>query len=384
MRETPIRVAVVCSTLNMLGGPAVNISNIYRHLHGDGFAVTLVLCTADEPMLRRFMLGAGVKPEDMLFIPHARKVLLLPFVRALRDLLRAGRFDVVHAFDTQTQVLVGWAARAGRMPPVLCHCVAQFLPSTVSLPKRILYRALNRWVGDAFERSLAVSDGLARELVGCGFRPAERVEVLPVGVELGSDNGEPERGLAGLAAGAPVIGALSRLCAEKGLERFIRAAPSIVREVPAARFVICGQGDQEPALRRLVAAVGLVDRFDFRPWTDRVRETLRELDIYVFPSLREGLPLTLLEAMSVGRACVASDIEGVRDAIESGVDGLLVDTADTAALADAIVSLCREPERAARLAGAGRRKVRARFGVDREIARLREIYREVTGRASAG
>ncbi|NTV29676.1 MAG: glycosyltransferase family 4 protein [Candidatus Omnitrophica bacterium] len=371
MQKAPLKIAIVCSTLNQLGGPATHIRNIYRQLHGEEFRLTLIFSAAVEDELRAFMLAGGVDARDMIFIPHAQKRALVPFVLTLRNIFFTERFDIVHAFETQTQVLAGLAARLAGVKNFICNCEAQFLPLTISWPKRMLFRLLNAGLKNYFRLTLTISHGLARELAAGGLRPADKVEVLHLGIEAG----QAPKTIVGGRRG-PVIGALSRFSVEKGLDRLVKASALVVREIPEARFVLCGDGQEALRLKGLVAELSLERSFEFRPWTNDVRSEMARYDIYVMPSLREGLGITLLEAMSIGCPVVASDIEGIRDVIENGVDGILVDTADPKALARAIVGLCRDPQAAAGLGRRGFEKVRERFDVRREATRLREIYRQ--------
>jgi len=374
----PVRVALVC-TMNQLGGTSTHVRHIYSHLQGRGVRLTLIFCSLQEKALRDYMIAGGCDPRDMIFIPNITKKFFIPFIMELEKIFVGGQFDIVHAFDVQSHVLAGLAAYRIKGLKVLCHCEGQFLATTVSWPKRLLYRVINFFLKDYFIRSLAVSRGLADELIRGGFRPARKVEVLHLGITP-LDGGDPASlTYPGFSSGAPVVGTLSRLSVEKGIDRFIRAAPLVIGEVPAVRFVICGYGPDALRLRALAKELGVEDRVEFRslPFTADIRDVFKTYDIYAFPSLREGLPITLLEAMSMGRPSIASDIEGVREVIDNGVDGVLVDTADPQAFAQAIIKLCRNIPGAVDMGRRGLQKVHTAFHVEREMARLREIYGEI-------
>ncbi len=366
-----IRVAVICSTLKQLGGPAVHIRNLYGQLQGRGICFKLIFCSPNENALSNFMLAGGVSGEDLIFIPYWMKIFFFPFIIELMYILHRDSFDIVHAFETQTQVHAGLAARWTGVNKFICHCEAQFLPSTIAWPKRCLFTVLNYFLKGYFERSITISYGLAKELADKGLRPKDKIEVVHLGIPV-SESFPVRREFGQLF----VIGSLSRLSVEKGLDRFINAAEFVIREVPAARFVICGDGKENAELKRLTRAKGLEGRFDFKPWTNDTFGILQSYDIYVMPSLREGLGISLLEAMAQGLPCVASDIEGIRDVIENGVDGFLVDTADGKAFARAIIDLCQHPDKALQIGEKAFEKVKSYFSVEREAARLREIYFE--------
>jgi glycosyltransferase involved in cell wall biosynthesis len=239
-----------------------------------------------------------------------------------------------------------------------------------------LYRGINSFLKSYFTRTVAVSYGIAGELIKDNLRPSLKVEVVHLGIRPLYQADAKDLTYVGLKTNAPVIGTLSRLSTEKGLERFIRAAALVLKDVPAARFVICGQGPDERPLKALAKELLIDDRLEFKPFPGRedIKDLLQTYDIYVLSSLREGLPTSLLEAMSMGRPSVASDIDGVREVITNGVDGVLVDTADIQAFAGKIIDLCHDVPQAIDMGRRGLDKVRFSFSVEGEMQRLREIY----------
>ncbi|MBF0504277.1 MAG: glycosyltransferase family 4 protein [Candidatus Omnitrophica bacterium] len=373
MSSRPFKIALVCSTLNQLGGPALHIRNFYRYLNGSEFQLTLIFCSQNETALRDFMREGGVRPEDMIFIPHARKQTVLPFILTLRDIFIRESFDIVHAFETQTQVLAGWAAYWAGVKKFICHCEAQFLPSTISFPKRFFFRTLNFFLKNYFTKTVAVSAGLKKELIKNGLRPPQKVQLIHLGIEVTQKQGV-SLSYPGLAAGMPVIGTLSRLSIEKGLDRFIETMPRILKTIPAARFVIYGDGEEKESLRASAQRLGMSEKIEFKPWARDVGQAMQELEVFVMPSQREGLPIALLEAMSVGRLCVASDIEGIQDVIYNGIDGILIDTTNIQSFADAVLSVCSNPVKAVAMGQAAAEKVRSSFNIEREIREIRGLY----------
>jgi len=370
------KIAVV-SFNNLIGGVSWHIRSIVSHLNGHGLSFKVLLCSKVADQMRDAIASDGaMDPRNIIIIPHAKKMLFLPFIAELIGIFHREKFDIVDAFDDQTQVLAGLAARFAGIKVFLCHDDGRFAPSTVSWPKRMLYRGGNFFLKSYFTRTIAVSNGIAKGLIKEGLRPRSRVEVVHLGISPLHQGASQELTYAGFMSRAPVIGTLSRLSVEKGLDRFIRAAALVLKEVPTARFVICGQGPQEHYLKALAKELLIDDRLEFRPFPGRtsIKDVLQTYDIYTLPSLREGLPTTLLEAMSMARPTVASDIDGVREAIEDGIDGILVDTADTQAFARKIIGLCHNVPQAIAMGQRGLEKVRSSFNVEREMRRLREIY----------
>ena len=134
---------------------------------------------------------------------------------------------------------------------------------------------------------------------------------------------------------APLIGAVARLTHEKGIDRLIRAAPTVVAKCPEVRFVIVGDGPERPLLEAEAGRLGVDAHFHFAGHRADVGELLPAFDLFVLPSLREGLPFAVLEAMSAGLPVVATRVGGVPEAVAEGVTGLLVPADDPDALADA-------------------------------------------------
>ena len=372
-----VKKIILVSFANQPGGVARHIRSIVSHLHGQELYFKVLICSKDErAVCEAITCGGAVNSKDIICIPHTQKIFIFSFIMALVNIFRREQVDIVDAFDDQTQVLAGVAARIAGIKSFLCHIDGQFSPATVSKPKKMLYWLINLFLNGYFYRTIVISQGLARELVTYGLRPKGKVEVLNSGIEILQATGTVPV-LSGLERGVPVIGAVSRMSVEKGLDRFIQAAEIIVKNIPRSRFIICGDGPEKEKLMLLVKGLSLEGRFEFRPWTQDVAGIMCSFDIYVLPSLREGIPTTLLEAMSMGRPSIASDIEGVREVIHNGVDGILVDTVDPQAFARAIIKLCRDIPGAVDMGRRGLQKVRTAFHVEREMARLREIYAEI-------
>lgn len=139
--------------------------------------------------------------------------------------------------------------------------------------------------------------------------------------------------------------------------------------------MIVGRGTEEAALKKQAKTLGIGGRVTFKDWTETPREELARWDIFLMPSLREGCPTILLEAFSVGTAVVASDIPGINEIVQDGINGFLVDTRAPEKFAEKIVLLAENPALIRRFGEEGYKTVQQNFSIGREMAQWGELYR---------
>jgi glycosyltransferase involved in cell wall biosynthesis len=184
--------------------------------------------------------------------------------------------------------------------------------------------------------------------------------------------------------GHVVIGTAGRLSPVKGHEYLVRAAPSIVQQEPHARFLFVGSGPLEPQLRALARDLSVDHACVFLdPAIDRrasVYDLIAAMDVFVLPSLHEGIPMALLEALALERPVVASAVGGIPEIVKHEANGLLVESRNDRALADACLDLMRDRHRAQVLGRRGRRTVEREFSHDKNGEAMLRLYRTVVAR----
>jgi glycosyltransferase involved in cell wall biosynthesis len=228
--------------------------------------------------------------------------------------------------------------------------------------------------------AIAVSRSTADFVVNARLIPAERTRVVYLGVpleEFSRPRTEAEvrdaRQALGIPADAFAIGTVTRLMPSKGNEYLVDAVRSVVDRVPAARFYIVGEGELQPALEAQAQALALGDRLVFCGFRRDVAQALAAFDLAVFPSLWEGTPLTVLEALAMGKPIVSTDADGLQDVLTHGGDAVMVPRRSAAALADAIVGLAGDPVERARL-GAGARRTGAAYDINLFVRKMERLY----------
>jgi glycosyltransferase involved in cell wall biosynthesis len=297
-------------------------------------------------------------------------------VWGLARFLRARRIRLIHCFGFYSNVLGVLAARLAGVPTVIAS--QRELGDIRPLLQRSVQALALRMADRVVVNSTAVAERLQRHRT---IDPA-RMVMIPNGVDLTRFSSVPVR------RSHPerlTVGALAVLRPEKGLADFVRAAALVHERVAGARFAVWGDGPERAPLERLAATLGLNGAIEFRGSTAQPEVALRELDIFVLPSLTEAFSNGLLEAMATGLPVVATRVGGNPGLVDDGTTGLLVPPGDAGGLAKAIIRLSEDPRLADRLGATGRELVRARFGLDRMLAQVQALYEHaLTGGVSSG
>jgi glycosyltransferase involved in cell wall biosynthesis len=215
--------------------------------------------------------------------------------------------------------------------------------------------------------------------------PPRKLLVFPYGINL-AELGTPltrDQARTRLGINGFVLGMVGRLEEQKGHRHLLEALPELVREIPDLTVLLVGEGRQEEALKHLARALGVEDRVRFLGTRRDLPMIFKAMDLFVQPSLWEGLPLTLLMAMGAGLPVVATKVSGVQDVLAEGVNGLLVDPGDSRGLAGAVLRLYGDPALRTPLAAAGRETVARHYSREAMLQRLEALYLGLAGKGAA-
>jgi len=210
---------------------------------------------------------------------------------------------------------------------------------------------------------------------------AGKLEILPYGVRLPDLQNvpDPEKIRAELGISGFVLGVVGRLEEQKGQRYLLAALPELIREIPDLTVLLMGEGREGPALKRQAEELGVSPRINFLGTRRDLPRLFGAMDLFVHPSLWEGLPLTLLMAMGAGLAVVGTRVSGVAEVVEDGINGRLIPPRDSRALAEAVMDLHRRPELRRRLAEAAHRTVAEHYSQEVMLRRLEQIYLNILG-----
>jgi glycosyltransferase involved in cell wall biosynthesis len=254
-------------------------------------------------------------------------------------------------------------------------------------------KVADRFLAPHTDIAIAVSESTGEFTTRARLMPAERTKVVYLGAPLdefarerSADEIAAARQAMGIAPGTIAIGTITRLMPSKGNQYLIEAAPAVLAKHPGVRFFIVGEGELQPALEAQARALGLGDRLVFSGFMRDVAAALSALDLVVFPSLWEGTPLTVFEALAMGKPIVATDADGLLDVLTDRQDALIVPKANAARLADAITGLLEAKTVASGL-GAEARTTGRRYDIGAFVRKMEQLYEllhetsRATGRA---
>ncbi len=302
-------------------------------------------------------------------------------VGPVRRLLQARRPDILHTHLYHPNLYGRLGALGLGLPGVVAAVHNSY--TRVKFHRR-LWNFLLGWASD---RVLVGSAQVWQDVRRYDGVPASRLRLMPYGIPLAELDTplsrEEARERLGLSGADLVIGVVGRLEEQKGHAHLLAALPALRREVPNLVVLLVGEGRRQEDLQRQVRELNVADTVRFLGTRRDLPEIYRALDLFVQPSLWEGLPLALLKAMGAGLPVVATRVSGSREAIVDGVNGLLVAPGDPEALAGALGELCRHPEARRRLGRAAHRTVVERYSLEAMLRTLEQLYRELWRRSDS-
>lgn len=301
---------------------------------------------------------------------------------ALVGLLKRLEIDVIQTHGYGATTFGRAAALWLRMPNVLHeHANLTDTPWFQKIPDKFF---------DPFtDLAIAVSESTRRFCVEARKLTPERVKVVYLGAPLEDfQPANPEqvsraKQQLGLAEpGTRVVGTVTRLHESKGNRYFVDAAALLARQRPELRFVVVGEGPLQPELEAQAARLGIEDRIVFAGFQKDVAMAFASFDVTVFPSLWEGTPLTVFEAMAMAKPIVSTDVDGLRDVLRDESNSLVVPPRDPQALADAVDRVLDDVSLASRLSASARESSR-RFDIQVFVDKMSRVYELLVARYRA-
>ena len=295
------------------------------------------------------------------------------------------KFDIVHTHTPKPGFFGQIAAKMSGVPIIVNTLHGFYFHDYMRPVLRRFYITLEKMAASCSDVILSQSQEDIQTALKEGICRPEKIKHLGNGIDLqrfdcakvDAQLINQKRREFGLPSDARVIGFVGRLVAEKGILELLQAARIVAQHIPALRLLIIGPIDEDKsdALRPVIARdYGLSDLCIFTGLRQDMPELYSLMDVFVLPSHREGFPRSPMEASAMGVPCVVTNIRGCRETVEQGRNGILVPLGDFRGLADAIVELLTDRDKAKKMGEEGRRMARERFDEQIVFEKLKTEY----------
>lgn len=366
----PAHVLHLIDGLNV-GGAEVLLRDLTAGLVQRGYRVSVGYSTPG-PLVEELRAN-GIKLTRLPRLARVDPLLMLGMLR----LINSDPPQVVHTHLFKSDFHGRLAARLAGVPVVIStlHNADRWAEKW---PLGVLYGGSARFA----DQLIAVSEEVRQYHLQKTAVSAEKLMVINNGVDVGRFNitaavRQQLRAEFKISTESVLFGVIGRLKPQKDHNTFLDAAALILREVPSARFLVIGDGPLRAELEQRAAVLGLLPALIFTGLRNDIPQLLAALDVLIFSSLWEGLPVTLLEAMAAVKPVVATAVNGIAGVAIEDVTALLVNVADPAALSAACVRLARDPGLRLRLGQAGFRRVSEFYSLETMINQISSLYNDL-------
>ncbi len=306
-------------------------------------------------------------------------------VRQLRSFVRwlkSAQIDILHTHDFYTNIFGMAAGTLARVPVRIASMreTAGMRSASQKQVQRVAY---------SLARHVVANSNAVRERLIADGTGAEKVSVIYNGLDLRRLSTSASRPESLSMLDLPddsrhrFVTIVANMRHEvKDYPMFLRAARRVKDAVPEAAFLLAGEGELTDSLKTRARELGIDDSTFFLGRCENVAELLSISEICVLSSKAEGFSNSILEYMAAARPVVVTDVGGAREVVSEGETGYLVASGDDAAMADRLISLLRDPERARMMGEKGRRAVEEKFSCEAQLARTEALYERLLGRKS--
>lgn len=355
-----------------IGGGESHVLDLVKTMDNELFE-PVVLSFTDGPMVQA-LTAIGV-PVHVIASEKAFDISIWKKVRAF---LTEQRIDIVHVHGTRANTNVMWAARRLGLPLIYTIHGWSFHDGLNPLIKRVRIAA-EKYITRKAQVNICVSDS-NRET---GIKTFGRFDsvvikngVNPVKFNPGAEYPDVKAAY-GIPADQLVIGYIARMTLQKDPVGMLEGFSLALQQYPDMKLLMIGEGELKEAALEAARRLNITDHVIFDNFRQDVPAVLNGVDIYCLPSLWEGFPIGVLEAMAMGKAVIASDVDGTREAVTDGDNGLLVPAKNSETLAAAIVKLAKDKTLRGQLQQRAMDTIRSKYTVSGMTRQIEKIYQQL-------
>ncbi len=355
-----------------------HLLELLQGLRKRGFNVETA-CPSNSALFNE-VSGMGIKTHPVNIVGPISPKDDVICINQLRKIILAGDYDIIHFHGSKAGMVGRIAALSARYKNNVMTVHNFIIYQEVNPAQRVLFKYGEKLLSTATSKIITVSAALKNDLVKNFGIPEKKIVSIYNGIDIHkySDtcDGIKTREKYGLNTDALIVGTLARMAPQKGLEYFIKAIP-LIQKNTNTKYIIAGDGPLLPLLKSQATELGLSERLSFTGHVENVPEFLSCLDIFVVPSIAEGLSITTIEAMSVGLPVIASRTGGLPELVKHGETGLLVEPRDPAKLAQAVTELLINKNKRQLMGLYAHKKASEMFSLETMIGETCRVYDEI-------
>ena len=357
------------------GGNVTSVNDLVKVFDKERFLVIFI-----------YLRGRSVKDNDLYQAGHeviylSNKDRLSTFnlstIKKLTNILKKKKVDILHCHAHKATVYGAIAAKLAGTKIVLAHVHG------LGRSRNIKRKIMNFFILKKIKKVICVAEGVRNDVLKYNrFLSEDKVAVLENSVDYSyfSDSAiskEEAKKMLGLSNDDFVFGIVGRLAPTKGISFLINAFVKVKERIPSAQLVILGQGPSEQELVQQISETPCRNSIHFLGHREHINKLFKGMDVFVLSSIAEGMPRAILEAMAAGVPCIATKVGGIPEIINCDDVGILVESANSESLANAMISLAELPdEKLRQIAERANERVRKYYSHKVIGEKLRKLYEE--------
>lgn len=355
-----------------IGGGESHVLDLVDKLDRNVFECTVLSFTEGEMVNR--LADMGVKCEVL----YTEKPFDIKIWGKVKSFLAGNDFDIVHAHGTRACSNTFWGANALKLPFIYTVHGWSFHSGQGALEQK-LRKLGERFLVGRTARNILVSESNWRD--GVEYLGLEHAEIIYNGVNLQRFNPDQDYKLRRNDLGLPedklIVGMVARLTPQKDPLTFIKAAGHTLEKTKDLHFLLVGGGELQEECMKLTDDLGIGEYITFEDFRTDIPAVLNLMDIYCLPSLWEGLPIGVLEAMAMRKAVIATPVDGTRELVRHTYTGMFFKERDDKELSRILIDLSNNQPKRIKLGINSRQLIESEFSLDRMVKKISELYNRI-------
>ncbi len=367
------------------GGSAQNTLLTVSRLDKEKFDVTLLSGYTNDPNSEVADFTTRERLNYFCIPDLVRRINLLKDIKAFCKIfvfIKKRKFDIVHTHTSKAGIIGRWAGKLAGVGIIVHSPHGHIFYGYFGWFKNNLFIFLEKLTSLITDRIITLTQRGKEEHIKYKIAPPNKFVPIYSGIDIKEFsnfqvNRVKEKEKLNISLDVPVVGTVNRLDPVKGNQYLIASLSEVVKFFPTIKVIIVGDGSEKEKLKHYVTELGLSENVIFLGLCKDVRQILSTFDIFVLPSLNEGMGRCLLEAQALGIPVIATKVGGIPDVVEDGLTGILVSPRNPKEMAETIIRLLRNKAARKNMSEAAKKWIGERFGVESMVKKISDLYQEI-------